>query len=113
MNHQPSLFDVPAGIAARDKALAQVEANADPAWKIHARTAIEFLAKTRHEFTTDDVWQHLADRHQEGPREPRALGAMMTTAARDGWIMPTDRYVPSARPDCHRRPIKVWRSCRA
>ena len=109
MNDQPSLFDVAAGITARDKAIAQVEANADPTWKTQARNAIRWLVRSRLEFTTDDVWQEMADRRYELPREPRAIGALMVEAAREGLIEATDRYVPSARPDCHRRPVKVWR----
>lgn len=110
MNNQPSLFDVPAGIEARDQAIEQVEAHADPTWKLHATAAIRWLARTRPEFTTDDVWQELHVRNHGGPREPRALGALMVAAAKQGLIEPTDRYVPSQRPDCHRRPVKVWRS---
>jgi hypothetical protein len=44
------------------------------------------------------------------PREPRAIGAMMTNAAKAGVIAPTNRYTPSARPECHRRPVKIWKS---
>ena len=110
MSTQPSLFDVPSAVEARDKAIEQVEANANPDWKKHAYTAIEHLARMRPQFTTDDVWQYMADRDIVAPHEPRALGAIMVAAAKAGLIAPTDRYTPSARPECHRRPIKIWRS---
>jgi hypothetical protein len=110
MSTQPSLFDVPAAIEARDRAIEQVEANAQPAWKLHCEAAIRWLAKTRPEFTTDDVWEMMHQRLNPMPREPRAIGAMMTNAAKAGVIAPTDRYTPSARPECHRRPVKIWKS---
>ena len=110
MSNQPSLFDVPAAIEARNQAIEQVEHNAEPTWKLHCEAAIRWLAKTRPEFTTDDVWELMHVRHNPMPHEPRAIGAMMTNAAKSGLISPTDRYTPSARPECHRRPVKVWKS---
>jgi hypothetical protein len=110
MSTQPSLFDVPAAIEARNQAIEQVETNAQPTWKLHCEAAIRWLAKTRPEFTTDDVWELMNQRLNPMPHEPRAIGAMMTNAAKAGWIAPTDRYTPSARPECHRRPVKIWKS---
>ena len=110
MSNQPSLFDVPAAIEARDQAIEQVDTNASPEWKQHAIEAVKHLARMRPEFTTDDVHQYLADRGVEMTHEPRALGAVMVAAARARIIAPTDRYTPSARPECHRRPVKIWRS---
>jgi hypothetical protein len=110
MSIQPSLFDVPAAIEARNQAIEQVETNADSTWKLHCEAAIRWLAKTRPEFTTDDVWELMNQRLNPMPHEPRAIGAMMTNAAKANWIAPTDRYTPSARPECHRRPVKIWKS---
>ena len=110
MTNQPSLFDALKGIEARDTALEAVEDHANPAWKEHAETAIRFLARSRQTFTTDDVWEHLHQRGHEFPHEPRALGALMRNAAHAGLIVATDRVIPSQRPECHRRPIRVWRS---
>jgi hypothetical protein len=110
MNTQPSLFDVPAAIEAKNQAIEQVEQNAAPSWKLHCEAAIRWLAKTRPEFTTDDVWELMHQRMNPMPHEPRALGAMMTNAAKAGLIAPTDRYIPSARPVCHRNPKRIWKS---
>jgi hypothetical protein len=71
---------------------------------------VKHLARMRPEFTTDDVWEHLFQNDLPMPHEPRALGAVMVAAARARIIAPTDRYTPSARPECHRRPVKIWRS---
>lgn len=86
--------------------LAQVEANADTDWKSEALAAIESLAMTRAEFTTDDVWAVLTT----STHEPRALGALMRRASRNGWIRRTDRVRISVRAACHKRPIAVWES---
>lgn len=106
----PSLLDLAAGLAARDEALVRVDRNADSRWKDHVDRTIRRLASTRAEITTDDVWQALADAGVEPPREPRALGSAMKRAAAAGEIAATDRIVQSARPACHARPVRVWRS---
>jgi hypothetical protein len=110
MTNQPSLFDVPTGIEARDKAINAAERGAPITWVTPAEIAIAYLAKTREHFTTDDVWEHLHQRGHEFPHEPRAMGALMRNAARAGLITATDRVTPSQRPECHRRPIRIWRS---
>ena len=99
------------GIKARDKAIDQVERNADPDWKKEARTAIEVLAASRDEFTTDAVWAVLEKRDVLViTHEKRAMGAIMRSAQKDKWVEGTDRHVLSTRKKCHRRPIRVWRS---
>lgn len=108
--NQPSLFDQVAAEVARDLAIEAVDFAADPQWKKAAESAILHLAATRLEFTTDDVWEVLHELAIEQPREPRALGAAMRRAARNNLIVPTDRVSQSLRPECHRRPVRVWRS---
>lgn len=41
--------------------------------------------------------------------ENRAMGAVMKHLADAGIIEYTERTVRSVRPECHRRPIRVWR----
>ena len=109
--NQPTLFDPPpSGIELRDQAIAQVHHNADPAWKAAALDAVEMLHRLRLEFTSDDVWLFMEERHMPLPHERRALGAIMVAAARRGWIEPSDRHVASERPEAHARPIRIWRS---
>lgn len=107
---QLSFFDAAGAIIARDEAIARVEENAEPVWKKAATMAIRSLAVELDEFTTDDVWEWLYSMAIEAPHEPRALGAMMLQASRDGLISPTDRVRKSARPVCHANPKRVWRS---
>jgi hypothetical protein len=104
----PTLWDVFAAEAARDEALARVEANADPEWKARTLDAIRWLCRTQREITTDDVWLYLRQHDIAAPHEPRALGAVMNQARNRGWIAATDRVINSSRPECHRRPVRVW-----
>lgn len=110
MNETPTLFDVLAAIEARDEAINKAENNANPHWKQAAEMAIRSIAVDRNEFTSDDVWLWLHDMAIEMPHEPRALGAMMVRASRQGLIKTTDRVRQSERPECHARPIRIWRS---
>lgn len=92
-------------VAAADAAIQQAEEHADGAWLVAAQAVVRHLAETRREFTTDDVWRSLAS-----TREPRALGAVMRWAAAAGLVENTHQTVPSTRPECHARPVAVWRS---
>ena len=87
--------------------VAAVEAHANPDWKDEAERVIDLLAATRQHFTTDDVWQRLG---HVSTHEPRAMGALMKRAANRGVIRATDGWATSTRPECHGRPIRVWRS---
>lgn len=104
MTH-PGLFD---GQQRRDDAIDRVGEHADTEWKAAVALAIRFCAKTRDAFTTDEVWSLLTGR--DATHEPRAMGAMMQEAKRAGVIAPTKEWRESARPECHARPCRVWRS---
>lgn len=98
------------GIAARDGAIAKVDRAADEVWKWTAFEVVKFLSKRGKPFTTDAVHYLLARDHPEvETHEPRALGAIMRRAVANGLIEPTEQHVLSKRPECHRRPIRVWR----
>jgi hypothetical protein len=85
-----------------------VEANADLNWMAAAHTAVALLAMNCDEFTTDEMWAAL--REVDATHEPRAMGAVMRAAARHGLIVKTDRVRNSVRPECHARPVAIWRS---
>jgi hypothetical protein len=88
----------PTGQQLRDKAIAQVAANAPANWIEDAITAIRHVC-----LSSDDIWPLVIQ-----PPEPRAMGAAFQEAARRGVIRKTDRVVASRRPECHGRPIAVW-----
>lgn len=86
---------------ARDAAIAQVHAH-NVAWiENHALPAIR---RMRGAFSTDDLWRVI----DVAPPEPRAMGAALVQARRLGWISPTADYRPSARVECHARPVRIW-----
>lgn len=106
---QLDLLAALAALAARDESMARVEQHADDVWKREALAAVVRVARERGRFTTDDVWQAL-DGVEAGTHEPRAMGAVMRQAARQGWVRATDGYVRSSRVACHARPLRVWES---
>ena len=110
MTDHPSLFDPVAAVEARDEAIGRVDRNADPAWKQQAHSIVRTVAARLDELTTDDVWQAMIHAGVTMPHEPRALGAVMQSAARQNLIAATDRVRQSQRPECHARPVRVWRS---
>lgn len=105
-----SLFDSEEGKRRRDEAIQRVGENASVSWKDAAREAVNLICRSGHPFTTDEVWQVLKDNFPgiPKPREPRAIGAIMSSAARRGLIRPTGEMTPSLRPEDHRRPVTVW-----
>ena len=94
----------------RDDAIARAERHALQEWKDTTMDIIKVLAIAYPTFTTDDVWLELNRTPHVGTHEPRALGSMIRAAYKLGWIVPTQEYENSTRPECHARPVKVWRS---
>lgn len=89
-------IQVTADRAATAEALDRVERGSDATWVAAANSAVDDLAHAGKPFTTDDVWDLLADRRVAEPREPRALGPVMKDAARAGRIR-LEGYATSRR----------------
>lgn len=96
-------MDALTSVAARDAALDLVELGAPADWLTDAQGVVNALAASGEPFSADDVWAKVG-----APPEPRALGAVMVFAARQGWIRKTGLYRPSTRPAAHARPIAEW-----
>lgn len=103
-------FDLGAGQRAADRAIDQVEAHADERWLDRALEAVRFVAERRVTFTTDPVWFWLGKWGVPHPHEPRAMGAVMRRAQKEGWISPTQEFVPTTRVKSHKSPTRVWAS---
>lgn len=88
----------------------RAEMHAPVSWRGSAELALQYVAKRRPELTTDPVWSVLESWGIEMPPEPRAIGPLMKAACGWGWLEPTGRTHKSVRPDCHRRPLAVYRS---
>lgn len=112
MSDQPptllDLLDTSPARVARDHAIDTVEANAHDEWLATADRIVRHLAAVGLPFTTDDVWSRL-DARGVTTHEPRALGAVIRKAARRGLIATTGDYRKSVRPECHARPVAVWK----
>lgn len=104
---QETMFDAQLGAKLADDGIRRADEHADRDWKQEAYEAVADLALFCDHFTTDDVHERLAG---ATTHEPRAMGAIMRRAARDGLIEATDRYVASDRAVAHRNPKRVWRS---
>jgi hypothetical protein len=103
-------YDARASREAADEAIEEAHGGADPAWRGVALHAVEVIARHRPTLTTDDVWYVLDLHDVEHPDEPRALGAIMLLAARQGLIEPTNERRASRRIVHHAFPCRVWRS---
>lgn len=101
-----------AGEANKADGMARSWDHANTDWKAAATAIVRHLAETTAEFTADQVWAEL-DSLGFTTREHRAMGAVMRQAACEGWIVKTDRVVPTTRPCANRRPVAVWSSLRA
>jgi hypothetical protein len=91
--------------AVRDVAIEQVAEGADVEWMKLAIRAVRDVAHAHEYFTTDALWARIPH-----PREPRALGAVMQEARRNGIAEPTNMTQCSTRTMCHARPLRIWRS---
>ena len=100
----PTLLDAPQARAARDEAMATVEAFSDPEWVKLVDDFIGLLAATGRPFTSDDVWRMGVVK----PREPRALGPRFMAARTAGLIERTGVWRPTAQVLRHACPIAEW-----
>ncbi len=93
---QPDLFD----------ALRRVEEHADDDWKAAAAVALEQLAATGREFTSDDVRDAIPAHITT--HEMRALGPVMKAGIRDGLVTATG-WTTQGRAAAHGRPRRLYR----
>lgn len=94
---------------AKRAALTQVESHADPDWKSYALKTVKQVAERFAEFSTDKVLEAM----QDAPvftHELRALGPVMLSAQRAGYIESTSRFENSASVSRHKAPKRIWQS---
>lgn len=97
--HVPTLK---AAEAARYEVAQRVYASLADEWKAQAHATVIAVADVLGEFTVDDLW----DAGLVKPEEPRALGPVLRTAARDGFIRQTGKYAKSRYRNA--TPVPVW-----
>lgn len=107
----PASTDDELTITADETTVAAIEATAraaNSAWYKAAGKVLAEVARKRKYFTTDEVWKALPE--DVATPEPRAMGALMQQAAKQGTIYATKRTKKSKRKECHQRPVRVWQS---
>lgn len=99
------------GAELRDDGIARAERSSGTEWQDAALSFVLRFASMYAKLTCDDVRLHAERVGLPRPPDSRAWGAVMLRARRLGAIAPTDRFVPSADPACHKSPARVWRRC--
>lgn len=100
------LFDWAEAQRQRDAAVQIVGEHADQDYMRVALGVVADLARAGAPFTTDDVIARMPD--GVTTPEPRALGAVMTIARRQGIVEPLNQTRNSTMPSCHSRPKRLW-----
>lgn len=103
-NNDPRQIEL--GEELRDEGIDRAEAHANPRFKAEAFFLIATIPLGA-EFTTDYIWRLLPPDCRT--REPRAMGAIIRSAFKQGLIEQVPRTIKSIRPIAHRNPKQVWR----
>jgi hypothetical protein len=93
---------------ARDAAIAAIEANTSPPWTSWAKAAVEAVAHRGHDFISDEVWELLSEWGVEPPHDNRAMGPVMRSFVRSGYLIVVG-FKESDMVSCHRRPKRIYR----
>jgi hypothetical protein len=104
----PKQLDLLAARAARDQALDAVASPSGVGSWINAVLKLIRSYPRGRRFTTDTLWVELRQELVARPSEPRAMGAAMVAARREGLATPTGDYEKSARVVNHARPVAIW-----
>jgi hypothetical protein len=84
---------------------------ANKRWKVAALYAVWMVALECEDFTTDEVSKYMEKHWPDiATHEPRALGPIMTTAARKGYCENTRKQRLTEKAVAHRRGKNVWKS---
>lgn len=104
-------FDIDQARAQRDEAIDRSESNASPTWKQAFWDALVHVARSEESFTTDEVWEQLAQLpHIPNTVDNRAAGGVVMRASRRGIIKLTNTTKPSRRKHCHAMLTRVYES---
>jgi hypothetical protein len=98
--------------AAKKEAMDRVEANADKEWSDLMLKLVRFTCLEEVSFTTDEPIDRYEAIDGDKPvtHDKRAMGPVMTRAAKAGYCRKTDRVRPSRRKNLHASPIAIWES---
>ena len=103
---QPALFDLDAGVAAKQAGVARAAAGADPVWRETAYRVLRALARSRREVHVDDFYA-ACPWH---PARPNAWAAVWQRALREGLLAKTGRTRPTRLPEKQAHDYPLYRS---
>lgn len=89
-----------------DEGAQRAMSGADEGWLRAAKHVVWQLIQEGQPWTTDQIWYRL-EALGVTTQEPRALGAVVRSAQRKGFIQQVG-YRPTTRPEAHARPIPIW-----
>ena len=95
--------------AARDEGIAQSSESSGEKWKLYAIRFLKWYCTRNQTVFVDDLWEAGLDK----PSSPRALGAVMQHAVKEGWISElTYNGCVLAKPSVasHMQLKRVWKS---
>lgn len=93
--------------AERNNAMSRAEKNSSRAFRKSARNIILDILSRKETFIADDVWYEAKKRRIKQPREPRALGPIITNLLKEGIITRTRRFTQSKRR--HATAMRIWK----
>lgn len=94
----------------KEEATKRVWERSSEVWRKQALRLVQCLAASGGEITIDDVREAARCSGLYEPHHHNAWGALMHQAARKGFIVRTDIFRKSTRPEAKARMIRVWRS---
>jgi hypothetical protein len=99
-----------AGIARKERGMTlAMTPDALNEWKAAFRNAVWNASRSEIPFTSEDILEVVGLPSGEiGQHANNAVGAMMNSCAKKGWIHKTGRHVPSQRPTSHGTEINEW-----
>jgi len=100
-----------AGEEGKKSGMDRAERAADTYWWQCMLESAKAVAERKPYFFTDDIVRWCQYNHPNAStHEHRAIGPLMRQVFILGYAVPTQDYVPSEQPQCHRRPMRVWYS---
>jgi CTP:molybdopterin cytidylyltransferase MocA len=110
MTDQGSLFDLDAGMAAKQRGMADaLLSDRSQPWQARASVALDRLVATGEWFTADDLVRLVGVPDADhGQNRSNAVGSFFSHAARRGVIVRVG-FRPSVRVMGHARTVSVWR----
>ena len=99
------------GEEGKREGMERAKRSADPHWWQCMMEAAKAVAERKPFLFTDDIVAFCQEHHPNAStHEYRAIGPLMTTAAKLGYFQRTQDWVESTQKQCHRRPMRVWYS---